>query len=241
MILCALAAARGPLQPVFAVSSAAGPEALPSPAGSIPAGHGTEEDKKTILEYYRDPLVRSKVTDYFAALCESREVASVILTNAETLDIPAALVFALCWEESRFKPWAVNRSNRDGSVDRGLFQLNSRSFPALTEKDFYNPGVNAWYGTRHLRWCLDSGGSVISALAMYNAGSGRVRSLGAPKNTLDYIHRILERQEAIDAQFRREFRPDAGGKQEVPAVEIAGVPKKEGPEFPRLIPLLGIR
>jgi soluble lytic murein transglycosylase-like protein len=244
MILCALAAARGPLRPVFAVqpAAAAGPEPLPSLTDSIPAGYGAEEDEKTILEYYRDPLTRNEVTDYFAALCESREVASVILGNAEALDVPAALAFSLCREESRYKPWAVNRSNRDGSVDRGLFQLNNRSFPSLAEKDFYNPGVNAWYGMRHLRWCLDSGGSVISALAMYNAGSGRVRSLGAPKNTLDYIHRVLEQQEKIDARFRREFRPlDAGGEQEAPPAEIAGIPKKDGPELPRLIPLLGIR
>jgi hypothetical protein len=243
MILCALAAARGPLRPVFVIPAVSdpGPDLLPSPAGEIPADFGAEEKEKTILEYYRDPLTRDGVTDYFAALCESREVASVILDNTETLDIPAALAFSLCREESRYKPWAVNRSNRDGSVDRGLFQLNDRSFPALAEKDFYDPGVNTRNGLRHLRWCLDSGGSVISALAMYNAGSGRVRSLGAPKNTLDYIHRILERQEEIEARFRREFRPpDDGGELTAPAAEIAGVPEK-GPEFPRPIPLLGIR
>jgi hypothetical protein len=244
MILCALAASRGPLRPVFAAppAAAAGSEPLPSPDDRIPAGYGAEEDEKTILEYYRDPLTRDGVTDYFAALCESREVASVILNNAETLDIPPALAFSLCREESRYKPWAVNRANRDGSIDRGLFQLNDRSFPALTEKDFYNPGVNARYGLRHLRWCLDSEGSVISALAMYNAGFNRIHSTGAPKNTLDYIHRILEQQDGIEARFRREFRSfDGGGKQEAPAVEIAGVLEKSGPGFPRLIPLLGIR
>jgi hypothetical protein len=245
MILCALAAVRGPLRPVLAVPpvTAAGPEALPPPADGVPAAYGAEEDEKTILEYYRDPLTRDDVIDYFAALCESREVASVILDNAEILDISAALAFSLCWEESRYKPWAVNRSNRDGSVDRGLFQLNNRSFPALAEKDFYNPGVNVWYGMRHLRWCLDSGGSIVSALAMYNAGSGRVHSLGAPKNTLDYINRVLERQEKIETRFRREFRllVDDGGEQEAPPVEIAVIPEKAGPELPRFIPLLGIR
>jgi hypothetical protein len=242
MILCALTAARGPLRPVFTVPPVAAAGLLPPPADEIPAGHGEEEDEKTILDHYRDPLVRDGVMDYFAVLCESREVASVILDNAEALDIPAALAFSLCWEESRYKPWAVNRSNRDGSIDRGLFQLNNRSFPNIGEKDFFKPGVNAWHGLRHLRWCLDSGGSVISALAMYNAGSGRVRSLGAPKYTLDYIHRILERQEKIEARFRREFRPlDGGGELEDPAAEIAGVPEKRGPQFPGLVPLLGIR
>jgi soluble lytic murein transglycosylase-like protein len=242
MILCALAAARGPLRPAVAVPPVSALESLPSLAGEIPAVYTEKEAEKTILEYYRDPLAGDRVTDYFAALCESREVASVILDNAEALDIPAALAFSLCWEESRYKPWAVNLSNRDGSIDRGLFQLNDRSFPNIGEKDFYKPGINAWYGLRHLRWCLDSGSSVITALAMYNAGSGRIRSTGAPKNTLDYIHRILERQEEIEARFRREFRPfDTGGELKDPAAEIAGVPEKGGPQFPGLVPLSGIR
>jgi hypothetical protein len=241
MILCALVAVRGPLRPVSVVPPVSAVEPLSSFAGEIPVVYTEKEDEKTILDYYRDPLTRDGVTDYFAALCESREVASVILDNAEALDIPAALAFSLCWEESRYKPWAINRSNRDGSIDRGLFQLNNRSFPNIGEKDFYNPGINAWYGLRHLRWCLDSGGSVISALAMYNAGSGRVHSLGAPKNTLDYIHRVLERQEKTEMQFRREFRPlAAGGEQEVFSAEIAGI-TNDRPDPPKLIPLLGIR
>jgi hypothetical protein len=178
-------------------------------------------------------------------------VASVILSNAETFDVPAALAFSLCWEESRYKPWAVNRANRDGSIDRGLFQLNDRSFPGIEEKDFYNPGINAWYGIQHLRWCLDSGGSVITALAMYNAGSGRVHSLGAPKNTLDYIHRILQRQEAVEERFRREFRAQTvvaanGGEGEAEgrSAAVTGVPGRDRPERPRfisLMPLTGIR
>jgi soluble lytic murein transglycosylase-like protein len=246
MVLCALVAVRGPLRSIFVVLQASADDALRVPAAEAPVQHAAEQEEKTVLEYYRDPLTRSGVINYFAALCESREVASVILIHAESLDVPAALAFSLCWEESRYKPWAVNRTNRDGSVDRGLFQLNSRSFPGIEEKDFYNPVINAYYGMQHLRWCLDSGGSVITALAMYNAGAGRVHSLGAPKNTLDYIHRILERQETIEAQFRREFLPAAGlaagreaGGPEGHSAEIAGRPER--PRFISLMPLAGIR
>ncbi|MDR1898638.1 MAG: lytic transglycosylase domain-containing protein [Treponema sp.] len=248
MILCALAAARGPLSSAFVVRQV---PAAPPPADEIPVRRTEPEDThKTVLEYYRDPLVRGEVIGYFADLCGSREVASVILINAEVLDIPAALAFSLCWEESRYNPRAVNRANRDGSVDRGLFQLNNRSFPKVDEKDFFNPGINTYYGMRHLRWCLDSGGSVITALAMYNAGTGRVRSLGAPKNTLDYIHRILERQEKIEARFRQEFRDFdarvAAGKEGSPegySAEIAGLPqgRPEKFRFIPLMPLTGIR
>jgi hypothetical protein len=111
----------------------------------------------------------------------------------------------------------------------------------------------------HLRVCLDSGGTEIAALAMYNAGTGRVRSLGAPKNTLDYIHRILERRGKIERVFQIEamretelrlaenaennagedpdlFLAEAGGL----AAGLASV-KQVRPRFVRLAPLTGWR
>jgi hypothetical protein len=166
---------------------------LPKPAGD------------RILEYYRDPGRRDAVVAFFAALCGSQTVAAVILSNAAAHNVSPSLAFALCWEESRYNPWAVNRKNRDESVDRGLFQLNNRSFPNIADADFFNPSINAWYGMSHLRLCLDTGETEIAALAMYNAGTGRVRSLGAPKITLDYIQRILEGREKIERIFTAEF------------------------------------
>jgi hypothetical protein len=166
------------------------------------------EEDDPILGLYRNPGIRDKVVAFFAALCGgSTEIAAVVLTNAAAFDIPPGLAFALCWEESQYNPRAINRENRDESIDRGLFQLNSRSFPNIAESDFFNPSINAWYGMGHLRLCLDTGGTEIAGLAMYNAGTGRVRNLGAPKKTLDYIHRILERSRRIEESFRAEFFP----------------------------------
>jgi hypothetical protein len=213
-----------------------------------------------ILELYRKPAGRDRVIAFFAALCGSQNTAAVILANAEAFDISPGLAFALCWEESRYNPLAVNLNNRDESIDRGLFQLNSRSFPNIAESDFFNPSINAWYGMAHLRLCLDTGGTEIAGLAMYNAGTGRVRSLGAPKHTLDYIHRILERRSRIDESFRAGFFPPetvylaeglkTGGPREdekalareslVPAPAIAAL-RPARLRLVRLAPLLGNR
>ena len=154
-----------------------------------------------ILEYYSDPEYRHWVTGFFTNICSSEEIAQAILDNAEAFNVPPALAFALSWEESRFDPNAVNRSNRDGSVDRGLFQLNSRSFPEIDTNGFFKIETNAYYGVSHLRHCLDSGSSEVSALAMYNAGTTRVRSTGAPEVTLNYISRILENRSKIETYF----------------------------------------
>jgi hypothetical protein len=186
-----------------------------------------------ILEQYRDPATRRQVVAFFGELCASAEIAEIILANAHLFDIAPSLAFALAWEESRFNPRAVNSGNRDGSIDRGLFQLNNHSFPRLDIQAFFSPNMNAWYGMNHLRHCLDLGGSEVAALAMYNAGTNRVNSANTPKSTLDYASRILHNSWIIETKFRDQeswFRDQS----EVAAPEIA----EAKPEHPRLVPLM---
>jgi hypothetical protein len=187
-----------------------------------------------ILELYRDPEAQARVIDFFAGICASREIAEIILSNADSFDISPAIAVALAWEESRFNPRAVNTKNRDQSIDRGLFQLNSRSFPRLEIQAFFNPRVNARYAISHLRHCLDTGGSEIAALAMYNAGATRVNSSGTPRSTLDYISRILGNRSEIENLFEERearFREQLG---DFSVSDFA----EEKPERPRLVPLM---
>jgi hypothetical protein len=158
-----------------------------------------------ISEYYRDALSQDVVIDFFSRITGSREIAEVILAAAEAHKVPPSLAFALAWEESRYRPRAINTHNRNGSIDRGLFQLNSRSFPKLSEADFFDPRINTWYGLSHLRWCLDTGGSETVALAMYNAGTVRVNTHGTPKATLEYMGRVLNSCRKIDSFFEAEI------------------------------------
>jgi hypothetical protein len=126
----------------------------------------------------------------------------------------------------------VNRKNRNLTVDRGLFQLNNASFPQLKEEQFFNPELNSRYGLSHLRWCLDTAGTEVAGLAMYNAGTNRVRSGGTPKMTLDYISRILDRERQIEdlflAEYERITRIEA--EEEIP-------PEKPGIRLSLLSPL----
>jgi soluble lytic murein transglycosylase-like protein len=163
------------------------------------------EKSDPIMEYYRNESSRSEVLAFFSALVQSEEIAGAILTNADIFDIPPALAFALCWGESRFNPLAVNRKNHNATIDRGLFQLNNKSFPKLREVEFFNPGVNAYYGMAHLRWCLNIGGSEVAGLAMYNAGTNRVKAGSTPRQTLDHISRILQFQNGIESLFQAEY------------------------------------
>ncbi len=152
-----------------------------------------------VSEYYANPLYREAVLEFFGSITKSREIAGAILDNAAEYSVPASLAFALAYEESQFHPRAINRNAE--SVDRGLFQLNSKSFPNMTIEQFYDPVLNARKGVAHLAYCLDEGGNEVAALAIYNAGYGRVSKGGTPRRTLDYISRITKYASNLEALF----------------------------------------
>jgi hypothetical protein len=195
-------------------------------AESFPSG----EDK--ILRTYRDPASRDYVTVFFGNIVHSQELARTILANTDVFNIPPSLAFSLCWEESRFKVRAISQRNQNGSTDRGLFQLNDQSFPYLSEKDFFDPRINAHYGLSHLRWCLDTGGSLVAGLAMYNAGTNRVSSGGTPKMTLDYVSNILNTKQRIEALFE-EYRPNPPPEIALAIQEEKTEPKEQQIELPK--------
>ena len=164
----------------------------------------TAERQEIILSSYRNPIYKDSVLAFFHELAGSKELSEVVLRYSNEYNINPASTFSLCFEESRYNPRAINY-NRNDTIDRGLFQLNSASFPKLTVDEFYDPTINTRNGLAHLRWCLDSAGTDVAALAMYNAGHARVRSTGTPKSTLDYISRILKRQRKIEDLFFVEY------------------------------------
>lgn len=150
------------------------------------------------LALYRSLQSRAAVVSFYNKITHSTDVTLAIVENADANDIPLSLAFALAYTESRYKIRAINK-NKNTSIDRGLFQLNNNSFPKLTEVEFYDPYISAKYGLAHLRFCLDTAGNETAALAMYNAGTTRVRSNGTPQSTLNYVDLIMNYREGLDA------------------------------------------
>lgn len=152
------------------------------------------------LELYRALPTRTAVEWFYTNVTGDMDVALAILREADKNNIPLSLAFSLAYTESRYKPRALNK-NTNASIDRGVFQLNNKSFPALVEADFFDPYVSAKYGLSHLRFCLDTAGNEVSALAMYNAGTNRVRNNGTPQTTLNYISKIQTYRQGLDNLF----------------------------------------
>ena len=155
------------------------------------------------LTLYRQSMSRASVEAFYTNITGNKDVTNAILTYAEKNDIPLSLAFALAHTESKYKVTAVGH-NTNGTTDRGLFQLNSASYPRLTEEDFFDPYTSAKYGLAHLKQCLRSAGNSVSALAMYNAGQGRVSSNKTPQITLNYIGKIISYQNKLEQQFTDE-------------------------------------
>ena len=163
--------------------------------------YSPEDDEGLAL--YRQPQSRPAVEWFYTHVTSNREVALAILENADKNDIPLSLAFSLAYVESRFKVDAVN-SNSNRTIDRGLFQLNSSTFPKLSEKEFFDPKVSAKYGMSHLRYCMDIAGNEITALAMYNAGTSRVKQNKTPQHTLNYVAKISNYRGHLDNKFSTE-------------------------------------
>ncbi len=174
------------------LSLAADTKKLPS---SIEEGKSAD----IVAALYRNARTRKNVVTFFTNLTESEKVALAILDKSVSHRVPTSLAFAIAYEESRFNPKASG-SNAT-TVDRGLFQLNSATFPDLEEKAAFDPVRNADEGMRYFRHILDISGNEVSALAMYNAGRTRVSQKGAPVTTLAYISRVLTYERNIDSLF----------------------------------------
>lgn len=155
------------------------------------------------LQLYRNPSTRAAVEWFYLRVTGNRDVTMAVLDAANREDIPLSLAFALCHTESRYNRYAYNL-NANGSIDRGLFQLNDRSFPQLGENDFYVVETSARLGMKHLRFCMNVAGNDLTAVAMYNAGVSRVRNDQTPASTLRYVSRIASYRANLQTAFTEE-------------------------------------
>ena len=109
---------------------------------------------------------------------------------AETrFGLPAGLLDALIWTESRYNPIAVSHAGAGG-----LGQLMPATAKELGVANRFDPYTNITGAARYLKQMFDRFGQIHLALAAYNAGPGAVsRVKGIPMNgeTPAYVRSIL--------------------------------------------------
>jgi soluble lytic murein transglycosylase-like protein len=96
------------------------------------------------------------------------------------------LLHAIAKTESNLNPKAINRSNKNGTYDVGLMQINSSWFPILakhgiTEADLYQPCVSIEVGAWILAQNIRRHGYSWNAVGAYNSGNPQIRLKYASK------------------------------------------------------------
>ena len=159
------------------------------------------------------PLLKRGYTDYFKALYPDT-YRETVNAEAEAFGIPPSLVMAVIHTESDFQPEAQSSA---GAL--GLMQFTEDTFNwaakrlgengKYTFEDLKKPEISIHYGAYLLSYLLDRWEIPETALAAYNAGSGRVSSWLADsdisadgvhldtipyKETADYVKRVTEAQ-----------------------------------------------
>jgi len=149
-----------------------------------------------LLTLYRDDHLRPLVVEYYAELTGDRPVALAILETCDELSVDPSLAFSMAWNESKFNPKAV--SYNPTTIDRGLFQLNSRTFSRLSRKTVFDARSNAKQGLAFYKNAYAHLKSEEKALGYYNSGIGLLTDRSLPRSTQAYVKKVLADRERMD-------------------------------------------
>ena len=145
----------------------------------------------------------------------------IIRQQAADKDVPADLIAAVIYAESRFR----DQTSRAGA--RGLMQITPSTAKLIEGlsggqtfrfEDLSNPDINIRYGTFYLRYLIEKfGDNEIAALAAYNAGETNVAAWGGSSLSLDdipfpetreYVENVLEKRDEYARHYRHELGLD---------------------------------
>jgi soluble lytic murein transglycosylase len=120
----------------------------------------------------------------------------IVVGHSENYRLDPALVAAVIYQESKFKPEARSQA---GAI--GLMQLLPDTAEGIAVRtggskfrveDLDDPEINVRYGSWYLRHLLDKYGSEEQALAAYNGGQGNEDRGVRYAETQHYVDRVLE-------------------------------------------------
>jgi len=151
-----------------------------------------------LTRYEINDIIKTNTEEYVKRYAEKTKLeinlTRIIINEAIRLNIPVNIAFGLGYAETllnnNIKP---TKNKKDGSYDRGLFRLNSKTFPVVKKETFREQTVKAlgYLYEKYVRykqnWEL--------ALMTYNSGSIKNISdisINHNKRALDYERDLNE-------------------------------------------------
>ena len=145
--------------------------------------------------FFTVPWVSPAVETSAPAECEpvsEEQIGPLVEEISKREGLTPDLLRAVIGKESRFLPCAVSSKGA-----QGLMQLMPGTASELGVQDPFDPKQNVSAGAKFLRQLLSKyGGDLVLALGAYNAGPGRVDSLGRLPllpETVNYVQEILDK------------------------------------------------
>jgi len=140
------------------------------------------------------------------------DYGEIVRGHAHNYDLDPALLAAVIYQESKFKPRA--RSDM-GAI--GLMQLLPETAKGIATRtggskfqvaDLYDPEINVRYGAWYLRHLIEKYGDERTALAAYNAGQANVdswRKQGLPVQFAETRH-FVDHVEKLKGIYRHAYQ-----------------------------------
>jgi soluble lytic murein transglycosylase len=193
----------------MAATRAAGPRRLVIAVGAVVLGAGIAYSLSQF-----DPLEEA-IREVTLPLRHD----DIIRQQASEKDVPADLIAAVIYTESRFR----DQTSEAGA--RGLMQITPATANVIEDlsggetfvlEDLANPDINIRYGTFYLDHLLEVyGGNEVAALAAYNAGPGNVDRWGGAELDMGdipddgvrgYVEEVLGKRD----EYRDEYADELG-------------------------------
>lgn len=145
----------------------------------------------------------------------------IIRQQAREKDVPADLIAAVIYAESRF------RDQTSDAGARGLMQITPGTADVIEKlsggqtfkfEDLADPDISIRYGTFYLDYLINKfDGNVVAALAAYNAGETNVVAWGGGDlgvddvqfpETRDYVDNVLDKRDEYAQRYPHELGLD---------------------------------
>ncbi|MEI6792008.1 MAG: lytic transglycosylase domain-containing protein [Actinomycetes bacterium] len=162
----------------------------------------------------------SSVNDSVTGVDYPLRHASIIRDQAAKKGLDPALIAAVIFAESHFRPGQVSSAGAEGLMQitpetaRDIARHSGGT--AFTVADLATPKVNISYGSYLLRDLIARyNGNIVAALAAYNAGPGNVDRWGGSALTVEqipyaetkaYVKEVLNAQD----EYRRRYASELG-------------------------------
>lgn len=149
-----------------------------------------------------------RILDFYTEYTKNPEITKAIIKYSLEYRMPINLAFALSYVESGgFKIRAIQHNN-NGTIDRGLFQLNNGHRKDWEVADFYNIDRNCEEGIRF--WaeeCQTEERPIPMTFIAYNSGpySERVKRGVVPEDRIRYVDNILSYEDELNIAFNNMF------------------------------------